>query len=145
VYTIRLGDHKRNVSEGTEQNIKAIKMISHENYNNPSFHNDIALIQLAKPATLNNRVGLVCLPDEGYVLPAGSNCYITGSRRDFYDIYNAVLCLVIIITFFKSQICLQSRLVENVLDLGDFGPIVKTTATMIASPLFPRPMLFVLR
>jgi len=81
LYTIRLGDHNRNVNEGTEQEIKAIKVISHPSYNSPRLNNDIALIQLAKPATLNNRVGLVCLPDQDYVLPAGSNCYITGLRN----------------------------------------------------------------
>ncbi|KAK3755006.1 hypothetical protein QZH41_001976 [Actinostola sp. cb2023] len=78
LYTIRLGDHNRNVNEGTEQDIKAIRVISHPNYNNPRLSNDIALIQLQRPATLNNRVGLACLPDQDYVLPAGSNCYITG-------------------------------------------------------------------
>jgi len=79
LYTIRLGDHNRNVNEGTEQDIKAIRVISHPSYNNPRLSNDIALIQLQRPATLNNRVGLACLPDQDYVLPAGSNCYITGT------------------------------------------------------------------
>ena len=78
LYTIRLGDHNRKVNEGTEQDLKAIKVISHPNYNNPRLNNDIALIQLAKPATLNKRVGLVCLPGQDEVVPAGSNCYITG-------------------------------------------------------------------
>ena len=78
LYTIKLGDHNRTGNEGTEQEIKAIKVISHPNYNKPRLNNDIALIQLARPATLNSRVGLVCLPNQDYVLPAGSNCYITG-------------------------------------------------------------------
>ena len=79
LYTIKLGDHNRNVNEGTEQEIKAIKVISHPSYNNPRLSSDIALIQLERPATLNSRVNTVCLPPQDYVVPSGSNCYISGT------------------------------------------------------------------
>ena len=60
-YTIRLGEHNRNVPEGTEQNIPGKQVIKHPSYNRPSaINNDIALIQLERPATLNARVGTVC-------------------------------------------------------------------------------------
>ena len=76
---IRLGDHNRNANEGTEQNIPAKRVIYHSSYNKPTpINNDIALIQLARPATLNSRVGTVCLPAHGYDVPTNSECYITG-------------------------------------------------------------------
>lgn len=79
LYTIRLGDHDRNKNEGTEEDIGALRVISHPNYNQPRLNNDIALIQLQRPANVNStRIGVACLPDQDYVLPAGSNCYITG-------------------------------------------------------------------
>ena len=78
-YTIRLGDHNRNTNEGTEQTIRGKRVIKHPNYNSPSpINNDIALIQLEKPATLNSRVGTVCLPSHNEVVPTSARCYITG-------------------------------------------------------------------
>ncbi|KAJ7394106.1 Chymotrypsin-like elastase member 3B [Desmophyllum pertusum] len=77
-YTIRLGDHNRNLNEGTEQSIPAIRVIRHPNYNTPPISNDIALIQLSRPATLNSRVGTVCLPSHDEVVPTSARCFITG-------------------------------------------------------------------
>ena len=37
-----------------------------------------ALIKLKRPAILNSRVSLVCLPSQGYVIPDGRKCYATG-------------------------------------------------------------------
>ncbi|KAJ7393856.1 hypothetical protein OS493_003523 [Desmophyllum pertusum] len=77
-YTVRLGDHNRNLNEGTEQDITAKRVIKHENYGSPVLNNDIALIQLSKPATLNARVGTVCLPSQDEMVSTSSTCYITG-------------------------------------------------------------------
>lgn len=78
-YTIRLGDHNRNTDEGTEQSIRGKRVIKHPSYNSPSpINNDIALIQLERPATLNSRVGTVCLPSHDEVVPPSARCYITG-------------------------------------------------------------------
>lgn len=82
-YTIRLGDHNRNKNEGTEQDIQAKRVIKHENYGSPVLNNDIALIQLSKPATLNARVGTVCLPAHNEMVPTSSKCFITGKNCYF--------------------------------------------------------------
>ena len=78
-YQVRLGEHNRNVNEGTEQTIPARRIFRHPDYNTPSpINNDIALIHLARPATLNSRVQTVCLPSHDYQVPTSSRCYITG-------------------------------------------------------------------
>ena len=78
-YQVRLGDHNRNIDEGTEQTIPAKLVIKHPDYNKPTpINNDIALIQLARPATLNSRVQTVCLPSHDYHVPTSSRCFITG-------------------------------------------------------------------
>ena len=41
--------------------------------------NDIAVITLAKPVVLSDRVSTVCLPQEGQAVPTGTKCYITGT------------------------------------------------------------------
>jgi Trypsin len=69
--TIILGDHRRSVAEGTEQTIAVSSVVVHPSYNPSTFNNDLALLQLASPATLNARVGLVefgALPLAGTLL-----------------------------------------------------------------------------
>ncbi|KAJ7393867.1 Chymotrypsin-like elastase member 3B [Desmophyllum pertusum] len=77
-YTIRLGDHNRQVTEGTEQDIPGKQVIVHPDYNKIPIDSDIALIQLSRPATLNARVKTVCLPSHDEVVPTSSRCFITG-------------------------------------------------------------------
>ena len=82
IYTIHLGEHNREVSEGTEEVISAKRIISHPQYNKPvRINNDIALIQLARPATLNSRVQTVCLPSRDDNVPTNSRCFVSGERN----------------------------------------------------------------
>ncbi|XP_078360420.1 MAM and LDL-receptor class A domain-containing protein 1-like isoform X2 [Oculina patagonica] len=78
-YKIVVGDHNRNTIEGTEQEVVAKRIISHPQYNRPSrLNNDIALIELASPVKLSQRVNPVCIPSHDSDIPTGSKCYITG-------------------------------------------------------------------
>ena len=82
-YTIRVGEHNRNVQEGTEVDIKGKRVIKHPSYNRPSaINNDIALIQLERPVSLNARVGTVCLPSHGETVPTSARCFITGMEKE---------------------------------------------------------------
>ena len=65
--------------EGTEQDIPGKRVITHPEYNKPSpLDNDIALIQLSRPASQNARVGVVCLPAADEPILSEANCFITG-------------------------------------------------------------------
>ncbi|CAH3103801.1 unnamed protein product, partial [Pocillopora meandrina] len=78
-YRIVVGDHNRNVNEGTEESVGAAQIISHPQYNSPGrLNNDIALIKLATSVKLSARVNPVCLPSSDSNVPTGSKCYITG-------------------------------------------------------------------
>jgi Trypsin len=58
--TIVLGEHSRSVFEGTEQTVAVSRIVVHPGYSlRASYDNDLALLELASPATLNARVGLV--------------------------------------------------------------------------------------
>ena len=81
-YAVRLGEYNRRVSEGTEQDIKAKRVIVHPGYSSSKLDKDIALIQLSKPATLNSRVGTVCLPVQDEMVPTSSRCFISGELKD---------------------------------------------------------------
>lgn len=75
-FTVRLGDHRRNTNEGTEQEIRVSRIVQHPGYGR--LNNDIALLQLSKPAMFNKRVQPVCLPSQGEKPAIGSTCFITG-------------------------------------------------------------------
>ncbi|XP_022786238.1 uncharacterized protein LOC111326491 isoform X2 [Stylophora pistillata] len=86
---VELGAHYKSYGNvGTEQSFDVAKIIEHERYNTPnSWSNDIALLQLSKPAKLGKGVGLVCLPDTSFQLPfdnANKTCWITGWGRLSY-------------------------------------------------------------
>ncbi|XP_008284102.1 trypsin-3-like [Stegastes partitus] len=59
---LRLGEHNIAVNEGTEQFISSAKVIRHPRYSSYNLDNDIMLIKLSKPATLNSYVRTVSLP-----------------------------------------------------------------------------------
>ena len=77
-YTVRLGDHNRRMSEGTEQDIQAKRVIRHPQYSPRTIDKDIALIQLSRPATLSSRVGTVCLPAQDEMVSTSARCFIIG-------------------------------------------------------------------
>ncbi|NP_001156363.1 trypsinogen precursor [Sus scrofa] len=73
---VRLGEHNIDVLEGNEQFINAAKIITHPNFNGNTLDNDIMLIKLSSPATLNSRVATVSLPRS--CAAAGTECLISG-------------------------------------------------------------------
>ncbi|PIO11970.1 hypothetical protein AB205_0138880, partial [Aquarana catesbeiana] len=73
---VRLGEHNIAVSEGTEQFINSAKVIRNAAYNSRTLDNDIMLVKLASPATLNSYVKTVPLPSG--CAAAGTSCVISG-------------------------------------------------------------------
>nr|DBA14771.1 TPA: hypothetical protein GDO54_004061 [Pyxicephalus adspersus] len=73
---VRLGEHNIAVNEGTEQFINSARVIRHGSYNSRTLDNDIMLIKLASPATLNSYVKAVGLPSG--CAAAGTSCLISG-------------------------------------------------------------------
>ena len=48
-----------------------------------TWYNDIALLKLQKPARLNQKVGIVCLPKENEPPTPDMICYVTGQFSAF--------------------------------------------------------------
>lgn len=97
---------------GTEQNFDVVKIIQHERYHNPnSWSNDIALLQLSKPAKLGKGVGLVCLPDISFQLPfdnPNKKCWITGWGRLTYGGVSPNELMQVDIPLVSKQRCMTS-------------------------------------
>ena len=60
---MRLGEHNIHKLEGGEQFIDAAKIIPHPDYSIWTVDNDIMLIKLKSPATLNSQVSTIPLPE----------------------------------------------------------------------------------
>ncbi|KAM5303530.1 trypsin [Glossophaga mutica] len=73
---VRLGEYNIELAEGNEQFIDAAKIIRHPKYNAKTMDNDIMLIKLKSPATLNSRVATVSLPKS--CASVGTQCLISG-------------------------------------------------------------------
>lgn len=73
---VRLGEHNIYEIEGAEQFIDAAKMILHPDYDKWTVDNDIMLIKLKSPATLNSKVSTIPLPQ--YCPTAGTECLVSG-------------------------------------------------------------------
>ncbi|XP_038615982.1 trypsin-like [Tachyglossus aculeatus] len=74
---VRLGEHNLRVLEGSEQFISVAKMVRHPDFNKRTVDNDIMLVKLATPATLDNHtVDTVALPTT-CALP-GDECLLSG-------------------------------------------------------------------
>ncbi|XP_078412860.1 plasminogen [Cetorhinus maximus] len=71
-YKVYLGIHREVARELSRQIISIRKIVLGPN------RNDIALLKLDRPAVLNDKVAIICLPTEGYILPTGAECYVTG-------------------------------------------------------------------
>lgn len=79
--TVTLGEHDRSKPEGTEQKINVIQVIPHPDYTAPWNDHDIALLQLAMPATLGPAVGIVPLvvsPTDDALVAHGAPSVVTG-------------------------------------------------------------------
>ncbi|KAK7886875.1 hypothetical protein WMY93_026496 [Mugilogobius chulae] len=73
---VRLGEHNIQVNEGTEQMITSSRVIRYPGYDSYTIDNDIMLIKLSRPATLNQYVKTVALPRS--CAPAGTMCTVSG-------------------------------------------------------------------
>ncbi|KAK5891911.1 hypothetical protein CesoFtcFv8_012340 [Champsocephalus esox] len=73
---VLLGEHNLIVKEGNEQFISSSRVIRHPNYNSYYIDNDIMLIKLSMPATLNRYVKPVALPRS--CVPADTWCTVSG-------------------------------------------------------------------
>ena len=72
------GEHDQTLEEGSEQVIDVAAVCYHENFALRHLRDDVAVLTLAKPAALSDKVSTVCLPQSGQAVAPGTKCYITG-------------------------------------------------------------------
>ncbi|XP_034557548.1 proproteinase E-like [Notolabrus celidotus] len=82
-YRVVMGEFDLTKEEGYEQIRSVEKIIVHPRWDDNclSCGNDIAMIKLASPAVVNDKVQLPCLPESGEIAPDNMPCMITGWGR----------------------------------------------------------------
>ncbi|XP_041799365.1 trypsin-2-like isoform X2 [Chelmon rostratus] len=88
---VRLGEHNIGINDNTEQYITSSRVIRHPNYNGYYIDNDIMLIKLSRPATLNQYVQPVALPTS--CAPAGTMCTVSGWGNTMSSSDDKLQCL----------------------------------------------------
>ncbi|XP_059950494.1 myeloblastin [Mesoplodon densirostris] len=78
--SVVLGAHRLQASEPTEQRF-SISRLFENNYNPQETLNDVLLLQLDRPATLNAQVAVAQLPQQNQLLPHGTQCLAMGWGR----------------------------------------------------------------
>lgn len=61
-YTVTVGLHDQNSQIYMEQEIVAEKIWVHEQYDDNTIQNDVAVIRLSKPVEISDTVNVICLP-----------------------------------------------------------------------------------
>ena len=79
VNAIYVGAHQRTGSTAVQQTFRLKQLFKHEQFSMRHLRNDIALLQLAGSVSASSKVNTVCLPSSGTRIPAGRQCYITGT------------------------------------------------------------------
>uniref|UniRef100_A0A8C3THD4 Transmembrane protease serine n=2 Tax=Chelydra serpentina TaxID=8475 RepID=A0A8C3THD4_CHESE len=94
-------------------------IIIHEKYTDaiPNHDYDIAVVQLSSPVEFTNNIRMVCLPEEFYVFPHNTTCFVTGwgASRNEGDINNLRQAEVKII---DTNICNRAEVYNGVITPG---------------------------
>lgn len=71
-----MNNQQRDETDVQMREVKTI--ITHEDYNQMTFDNDIAVLELKEPLVFSSTVHPVCLPSSSHVFPPGMPCWVTG-------------------------------------------------------------------
>jgi len=81
-WSVKMGVHQHSANEPSVQKFSIKRVIISPVYKKNIlrclFCGDFALLELSRPATLNRRVGLACLPTQPHYPSASSKCYLAG-------------------------------------------------------------------
>ncbi|XP_043558318.1 serine protease 56 [Chiloscyllium plagiosum] len=77
-WQVVIGEYDLKKQDTEEKILQINRIITHPKFNQRTFNNDIALLELTEPITISEHVNFVCLPESVGELPPGTMCYIAG-------------------------------------------------------------------
>jgi len=84
-FKVRAGEYELNVDDGTEQERTVTNIAFHPNYNTTSFENDVVVMTLNAPLTLNAQVNTIDLNDQAACPTDGLMCTVAGWGKLEYN------------------------------------------------------------
>ncbi|XP_057685588.1 suppressor of tumorigenicity 14 protein homolog isoform X2 [Corythoichthys intestinalis] len=73
-----LGQHELSRANEWSVRKKVMRIVAHRDYDQRTFNNDVALMELESDVPLNQHIWPICLPSPAYSFPAGQEAWITG-------------------------------------------------------------------
>ncbi|MBX3000825.1 MAG: trypsin-like serine protease [Caldilineaceae bacterium] len=118
-----LGEHHRNQSDGAEQTRQVSQSIVHPNYSPTGWDYDVALLKLASPATINQRVQTVPLlrsPAFDFLVEPGDPSWVTGWGRTSEGGSDSQVLMEVSLPIIANATCKQSygQISDNMLCAG---------------------------
>ncbi|NWR93944.1 FA7 factor, partial [Furnarius figulus] len=126
---VRLGEHKINEDEKTEQESGVSRMIIHEGYTIGQVNNDIALLSLETPVNLTDYVVPICLPEKRfavYELSSIKFSTVSGWGRLLDGGVTSSVLMRVDLPRVKSQVCEKEtdlNITENMFCAGDLSGV----------------------
>ncbi|XP_059506807.1 serine protease 56 [Stegostoma tigrinum] len=77
-WQVVVGEYDLKKQDTEERILQINRIITHPKFNQRTFNNDIALLELTVPIAISEHVNFVCLPESIGELPPGTMCYIAG-------------------------------------------------------------------
>lgn len=106
--TVILGEHNRAQNDGMEQYMTVSEVITHEEFNDWSNSNDIALLKLTDPATINARVSPIppqISPEGDAFVSAGQMSVVTGWGSTGEGGSAAVVLMEVAVPIVTNELC----------------------------------------
>ena len=121
--SVLLGDYNRTQYEVSEQRVGVIQVVAHEGFNDWTNDNDLALLQLATPVTLNAQVALVrpVLTNQQETLTAvGTMATVTGWGVTTEGGNGAIQLMEVAVPIIENELCNRAYGIinENMLCAG---------------------------
>ncbi|XP_022669631.1 serine protease 30-like isoform X2 [Varroa jacobsoni] len=101
-WTVRLGDHKMKLTEGTEVTVKVSNIYPYPWYK--GYEQDIALVRMASPANWTNFIRPLCLPEEEDDFQ-GLTCIATGWGKIDYNAKASNVLQEVLVRVFDNSVC----------------------------------------
>ncbi|XP_066288262.1 ovochymase-1-like [Branchiostoma lanceolatum] len=86
-----VGEHDVNNSPEWKESVKVQKIITHPTFSSGRMGDNIALLKLVSPVSLNDHVMPICLPKQGFETPPGTIVTVTGWGRTYHGPGSPVL------------------------------------------------------
>ncbi|XP_033757771.1 transmembrane protease serine 9-like [Pecten maximus] len=112
-WTVRLGVHDKTGTGSTEQSSSLRSITSHRRYSSANINNDIAIMELSSPVTLNDYVTPVCITETD--VAAGTNCVSTG-WGDTQGTGSSDVLRQVTVPIISQQTCSSSQYYGSYLD-----------------------------